>query len=99
MNAKAGCSTPKKKRECRGELARDEKKSRKQLFSAKWLNEDIFKKWLEPVHDDNRKAKCKACNTVLGAKRSDLVNHVGSQRHKKSVKATDHSKSISQVRK
>lgn len=82
----SGPSTPKKKRSIRNELAKDEKKSRKQLFCKKWMEDDIFKHWLQPT-EDPYKSKCKACQLTLNAKKSDLLNHRKSKRHLKNIKA------------
>lgn len=63
------------------------KKARKQMFAVSWLQEPTFKGWLEPLENDKLKAKCKACNQIMGAKKSDLVNHSKSKRHVTNVKA------------
>lgn len=60
---------------------------RKQKFSSSWLEMPIFQGWLEPVEHDKLKAKCKACNIIIGAKKSDLVNHAKSKRHIEKSKA------------
>ncbi|CAH1110915.1 unnamed protein product [Psylliodes chrysocephalus] len=93
---KSGPSTPKRKRAIRSELARDEKKSRKQLFSIKWMEEEIFKSWLQTTEDPG-KAKCKACQLILGAKRSDLLNHGKSQRHLKNIKTVQGTRPITEI--
>lgn len=82
----SGPSTPKKKRSIRNELAKDEKKGRKQLFCKKWMEDDIFKHWLQPT-EDPYKSKCKACQLTLNTKKSDLLNHRKSKRHLKNIKA------------
>lgn len=79
-------STPKKKRTLRGELSKEEKNSRKQLFSKRWLEEEVFKHWLVETEDVS-KAKCKACNLYLGTNRSDLINHAKSQKYLKCMKS------------
>lgn len=93
---KSGSSTPKKKRAMRHELARDEKKSRKQLFSRKWMEEDIFKRWLLPT-EDPAKAKCKVCQLNLGTKRSDLLSHGKSQKHLKNMNLTQITRPITEI--
>lgn len=93
---KSGPSTPKRKRAIRSELARDEKKSRKQLFSKKWMEEEMFKSWLQTTEDPG-KAKCKACQLILGAKRSDLLNHGKSQRHLKNIKTLQGTRPITEI--
>lgn len=61
------------------------------------MNKEIFSKWLQPVNEDSSKAKCRVCNVVLGAKRSDLINHCESQRHLKNMKVVEGTKQITQV--
>lgn len=92
----SGPSTPKKKRSSRNELSKEEKKSRKQHFSKQWLEEDIFKPWLEETEDAS-KAKCKTCNLFLGTKKSDLINHAKSQRHQKCLKSVQGTQKITQM--
>ncbi|XP_072382532.1 protein FAM200A-like [Diabrotica undecimpunctata] len=89
-------STPVKKRASRQELSRDEKKSRKQLFSKQWLEDEKFKGWLLST-EDAAKAKCKCCNLLLGTKRSDLLKHQQSQRHQKNVTALQGTMSLTDI--
>lgn len=56
-------------------------------FRSIWLKDELFKDWLHEVKEDSSKAFCKACCTTIRAKRSDLVNHSASQKHKSSIAA------------
>ena len=47
---------------------------RKQLFTA-WLQLPKFSSWLAPCDEDKYKAKCKECNKVLVAGRSELKKY------------------------
>lgn len=74
-----------------------EKKSRKQLFSKQWLEEDTFKGWLESM-EDAAKVRCKCCNLVLGTK-SDLLKHEKCQKHKKNIKTLQVTRTLTDKKK
>jgi len=84
--------TPQKKLKTRGELNKSEVVIRKQLFSEKWLVYPEFSGWLEKIGDG--KAKCKSCNAVLSTKKSDLIKHSNTNKHKLSVKKVSNTKVI-----
>ncbi|XP_068205452.1 general transcription factor II-I repeat domain-containing protein 2-like [Palaemon carinicauda] len=88
---KAGPSTPKKVKQRRGELPKNEKSPpRKQRFRQEWLQKDEFRGWLTEVKDDPFHALCKACNSKLVAGHSELVKHSNRESHKRSVKVIAH---------
>jgi len=58
-----------------------------QQFRSPWLKDELFKDWLHAVKDDSTKAFRKVYCTTIRAKRSDLVNHSASQKHKSAVGA------------
>ena len=78
-----GPSTPKKVRQARGELTKSEKSWRIQAFSDKWLEDKEFQGWLSPHESDKFKAKCKCCDKVLKAGRSELLKHKNTATHRK----------------
>lgn len=59
---------------------------RKQAFTIAWLQVPEFSGWLAPCEDDKYKAKCKACNKILVAGRSDIKKHANTSIHKKNAR-------------
>lgn len=81
-------STPKKKRDKRGELSKSEKSEpRKQAFSDNWRNDPAFSGWLDKVQGDRFKAKCICCDKVLSASKTALLRHGLSNEHIRKAKA------------
>ncbi|XP_070511914.1 protein FAM200C-like [Cardiocondyla obscurior] len=56
------------------------KKRRVKEFQYSWLDENIFKGWLAPYHQEN-KALCTACNKLIRCNKSDLVQHSQTVKH------------------
>lgn len=65
-----------------------------QRFRNAWLKQDNFKYWVEPVKDDNLKARCKPCNSMMRADISVLKLHANSAKHIRHYKNVDKSKSM-----
>ncbi|KAE8739308.1 hypothetical protein FOCC_FOCC015198 [Frankliniella occidentalis] len=88
--SRAKNTTPKSKRKRRGELTPEEKEegaqAKQKKFTTKWLNEDVFKGWIEPVKGDEKKMRCVPCGTVLAAGRTELLRHAETLTHGRNVK-------------
>lgn len=84
----ASTSTPKKKRQARNELSRDEKvKKSPKTFVSSWLDDPEFKGWLAPLPDNPQKCKCMPCNVVILCGRSELQKHASGKKHSENVKS------------
>ena len=64
-------------------MAKSEKSWRKQAFSKKWSEEKEFQGWIAPHESNKFKAKCKCCDKVLNAGKSELLKHKDSASHRK----------------
>ena len=80
MSDSEGPSTPKKKRERRGELLKAEKSWRRQPFVDAWLEDTKFKGWLGKTSDPY-KARCTCCKKELQAGKSELIKHSQTPSH------------------
>lgn len=56
------------------------KKRKIREFQSSWLDEDVFKGWLAPYHQEN-KAICTACNKVIRCCKTDLIEHSQTVKH------------------
>lgn len=54
----------------------------KRKFRNAWLEQGLFKAWLEPVEDDPHKARCKVCKSFLAAEINSLKRHARCKLHK-----------------
>ncbi|KAE8738254.1 hypothetical protein FOCC_FOCC016275 [Frankliniella occidentalis] len=93
--------TPKSKRQRRNALSSEEKDEDKSRWKSKnfkdsWLNEDVFKSWLARANNKTE-AKCRPCNAVLKAGRSELLKHITTDKHQKNIKAISNVRKISDV--
>lgn len=84
QSEEAGPSTPKKKRQVRGEITKDEKSWRKQTFVDSWLQDPNFKGWLSKTKDPY-KARCLCCRKDLVVGKSELERHRATPTHKKNA--------------
>lgn len=50
-------------------------------FNDEWLFDERFKKWIQK--SDDGKVHCKFCNCNLNAKKSTIIDHMTSAKHKK----------------
>ena len=75
--------TPKKRRLQRGtEVPKEEKpRHRIQKYRKVWETESLFSGWLFPVANDDTKARCSYCLTVMTAEKSVLKLHAQSKGH------------------
>ncbi|CAH2016321.1 unnamed protein product [Acanthoscelides obtectus] len=73
--------------------ATEKKKSRKQGFSLKWLEDPLFSGWLFKSKDG--KAKCICCNIYLSTKKSDLLKHAKTGKHTLNSQNVSNTKTIS----
>lgn len=48
---------------------------------------DLFKNWLAEVLNDQTKAKCKACNTLMSCGKSELEKHNEGKKHQHNIKS------------
>lgn len=82
-------TTPVSRRRSRGELSSTEKKAeqRPKSFQDGWLENEEFKGWLEKVPGDTERARCKACNSVFKAGKSEVEKHASGLKHQKRVKS------------
>ncbi|XP_076680772.1 uncharacterized protein LOC143375486 [Andrena cerasifolii] len=62
------------------------RQTRKQAFRQAWLEESVFKCWLQPVEGDPYKGKCMICCKYITASKSNLLHHAKSQEHTKNKK-------------
>lgn len=62
-------------------IAKTVKKHRKQKFRDAWLKHEDYKPWLTKVPEDQYKAKCRACNTIINAELTVIKNHMASKVH------------------
>ncbi|KAK3931067.1 Zinc finger protein 862, partial [Frankliniella fusca] len=83
-------TTPVSRRRYRGELSSAEKKAEQRVktFQESWLHLDIFKDWLRRVPDNPEKARCRACNAVMNAGKSELEKHAQGKKHKELLAST-----------
>ena len=80
--------TPKKKRKIRNELTSIERgKNQKGVknFQSSWLDEPSFKGWLESLPNDATKCRCRACDKVLTAGKSELEKHAAGNKHRQNA--------------
>lgn len=88
-NASDGPSTPKKKRQIRHELFKNEKNAhRKQKYRPIWENNTDFKGWLKQDDSDCYRAKCSKCQVSFISELASIKNHAKSSTHKNAVKNT-----------
>lgn len=64
---------------------------KKRSFSVKWLDEPLFEGWLMEC---DGKPKCKCCNVSLSAKKSDLIKHANTNKHKISSQKIANTKTL-----
>jgi len=60
------------------------KKHKIRGFQSSWLDDNLFKGWLAPYHQEN-KAICTACNTVIRCCKTDLIRHSQRVKHIKNI--------------
>ncbi|XP_074034309.1 zinc finger MYM-type protein 6-like [Leptinotarsa decemlineata] len=60
-------------------------------FSVEWLDEPLFEGWLMEC---DGKPKCKCCNVSLSAKKSDLIKHANTNKHKISSQKIANTKTL-----
>lgn len=58
----------------------------RQTFRQAWLEDPVFKYWLEPVQDDQYKGRCTICCKYITASKSNLLQHANSQEHSKNTR-------------
>lgn len=68
-------------------FGRDSKGGR--MFQDTWLNDPAFASWLRKIPNNNTKALCIACRSVIIAGRSELNKHAKAAKHKKAIEADD----------
>lgn len=70
-----------------------QKKKYRQSFTQVWMSS--FKSWLQET-SDKQKAYCKICKTNLNAKKSNLVSHQNSKKHRDACAILDSKKATQQ---
>ncbi|RWS08759.1 hypothetical protein B4U79_10972 [Dinothrombium tinctorium] len=61
------------------------KKTKKSHFNPQWLDDPLFSPWLRRIPNNNSKALCVACRSVITAGRSELIKHSQAAKHKKAI--------------
>lgn len=59
---------------------KERRKRSQATFQRVWFDDQVFKNWLTS-HEDNTKAVCSVCNTVLSCGRTDLLRHSKTKKH------------------
>lgn len=63
------------------------KNKKRKVFQEKWLEEPIFKEWLEKVNGNIHKCRCNVCNTTFVCGKSELEKHQKTEKHLEGMKA------------
>ncbi|KAK3923983.1 Zinc finger protein 862, partial [Frankliniella fusca] len=73
--------TPTKVKRIGNEVPKSDSKQGPKKFQSSWINEERFKHWLQPVDNNPLKARCKHCNAVFNAGKSELEKHMNTLKH------------------
>ncbi|KAE8745949.1 hypothetical protein FOCC_FOCC007310 [Frankliniella occidentalis] len=79
-------NTPEKTKRRRGD-SNKKTEHRDQTFRVEWLNNPLFKNWLESVKGKPKRAFCRCCQMELNAEITILKRHGGNKTHAKNSKA------------
>lgn len=70
-----------------GQAKRDHRGQR--LFQESWLSDPQFEAWLRKIPNNETRALCIACRSVIIAGRSELLKHAKAAKHKKAIETGD----------